>query len=68
MIDKNGNFKQLSRDHKAWATEEHSRIIDNGGFISENYRNYIYSPKVYVSEEDTVGLKVTRSIGDLNAK
>ena len=60
----------MSRDHKPWVYEEKDRIVENWGIIKQKICNggSVYSPYVYTSEEDKNGLRVTRSIGNSQAK
>ena len=69
-FDKNTNEwtpMNLSRDHKPSDPDEKSRIIQNGGRV-ESYmdeeRNYVGPERVWLQNEDTPGLAMSRSFGD----
>ena len=59
--------KNLSRDHKPSEPDETNRIIKNGGRVEsyiDNNGNFIGPERVWLKNEETPGLAMSRSFGD----
>ena len=62
------SYKYLTRDHKPTEKDERIRIINNNGRIKQCYdeqlKKFIGPERIWLKNEDTPGLAMTRSIGD----
>ena len=65
LVDKFRKVRELTVDHTPRLKVEKKRIENSGGRIALNESGDSY--RVYKNSKDTVGLPITRSIGDLAA-
>lgn len=71
MLYDRGDCNQLSSDHNPYNKKEYERIIKNNGRIhrvKDFYDEQIGPLRVWLQNEETPGLAVTRSFGDLVGK
>ena len=68
IVDKEGNARALSRDHKPDTPDEHQRIIARGGrvrpLINQQAGVEMGPARVWLKELEVPGLAMSRSLGD----
>lgn len=68
VVDKDGNARALSRDHKPDCPDEHARIMASGGrvrpLINQQAGVEMGPARVWLKELEVPGLAMSRSLGD----
>lgn len=72
VVDKDGNARPLSRDHKPDCPDEHARILASGGrvrpLINQQAGVEMGPARVWLKELEVPGLAMSRSLGDYVAQ